>query len=68
MNRLSRTTVSDILVLSLLSLLGIAGYETSFGDLNFLVAASAGLVVGTHAGKHTQLCLGWPVQSGDWAP
>ena len=49
MTRLSRTTVSDILVLSLLSLLGIAGYETSFGDLNFLVAAIAGLVVGTLA-------------------
>jgi len=48
-NRLSRTTVSDILVLSLLSMLGIAGYETSFGDLNFLVAAIAGLVVGTLA-------------------
>lgn len=49
MNRLSRTAVSDILVLSLLSLLGIAGYETAFGDLNFLVAAVAGLAVGTLA-------------------
>ena len=49
MTRPSRTVVSDILVLSLLSLLGIAGYETSFGDLNFLVAAIAGLVVGTLA-------------------
>jgi len=47
--RLSRTVVSDILVLSLLSLLGIAGYETAFGDLNFLIAAIAGLAVGTLA-------------------
>lgn len=49
MTRLPRTAVSDLLVLSLLSLLGILGYETSFGDLNFLVAAVAGLVVGTLA-------------------
>ena len=49
MTRLSRTVVSDILVLSLLSLLGIIGYQTAFGDLNFLVAALAGLVVGTLA-------------------
>lgn len=49
MRRLPRDVVSDLLVLSLLSLLGILGYETSFGDLNFLVAAIAGLVVGTLA-------------------
>lgn len=49
MTRLPRTATSDLLVLSLLSLLGILGYETSFGDLNFLVAAIAGLVVGTLA-------------------
>ncbi|MFE6255777.1 transglutaminase family protein [Agromyces sp. NPDC057865] len=49
MTRLPRTAVTDILVLSLLSLLGIAGYETAFGGLNFLVAAVAGLVVGTLA-------------------
>ncbi|HET8780405.1 MAG TPA: transglutaminase domain-containing protein, partial [Agromyces sp.] len=49
MTRLSRTVVSDIVVLSLLSLLGIIGYQTAFGDLNFLVAALAGLVVGTLA-------------------
>ncbi|MFF2276684.1 transglutaminase domain-containing protein [Agromyces sp. NPDC058126] len=49
MNRLPRTATTDLLVLSLLSLLGILGYETSFGDLNFLVAAIAGLVVGTLA-------------------
>ena len=47
MNRLPRNVTSDILVLSLLSLLGIIGYETSFGDLNFMLAAGAGLVVGT---------------------
>jgi transglutaminase-like putative cysteine protease len=45
--RLPRNVLSDLAVLSLLSLLGIIGYETSFGDLNFLVAAIAGLVVGT---------------------
>lgn len=49
MTRLSSTAVADILVLSLLSLLGIAGYETAFGDLNFLVAAVAGLIIGTLA-------------------
>ena len=49
MTRLPRTAVTDILVLSLLSLLGIAGYETAFGGLNFLVAAVAGLAVGTLA-------------------
>lgn len=49
MTRLSRTVVNDILVLGLLSLLGIAGYETAFGDLNFLLAAIAGLAVGTLA-------------------
>ena len=49
MTRLPRTAVTDLLVLSLLSLLGIAGYETAFGGLNFLVAAVAGLVVGTLA-------------------
>ena len=49
MIRLSRTVVGDILVLSLLSLLGIAGYQTTFGDLDFLIAAVAGLAVGTLA-------------------
>lgn len=49
MTRLPRSVVSDILVLSALSLLGILGYETSFGDLNFLVAAFGGLAVGTLA-------------------
>ena len=49
MTRPPRTAVTDILVLSLLSLLGIAGYETAFGGLSFLVAAVAGLAVGTLA-------------------
>lgn len=49
MRPLPRHVTSDLLVLSLLSLLGILGFETSFGDLNFLVAALAGLVVGTLA-------------------
>ena len=48
-NRLPRTVVTDLIVLSVLSLLGIAGYETSFGDLNFLVAAVAGIAIGTVA-------------------
>ena len=49
MTRIPRSVVGDILVLSALSLLGILGYETSFGDLNFLVAALGGLLVGTLA-------------------
>lgn len=49
MNRIPRTVVIDLVVLSVLSLLGIIGYETSFGDLNFLVAATAGIVIGTLA-------------------
>ena len=49
MNRLPRTVVTDLIVLSVLSLLGIAGYETSFGDLNFLAAAVAGILIGTLA-------------------
>lgn len=49
MTRIPRSVVGDILVLSTLSLLGILGYETSFGDLNFLVAAFGGLLVGTLA-------------------
>ena len=49
MTRLPRSVVTDLVVLSVLSLLAIAGYETSFGDLGFLVAAVAGLVVGTVA-------------------
>ncbi|WP_448005054.1 transglutaminase-like domain-containing protein [Agromyces bauzanensis] len=49
MTRLSRTAVSDLLVLGVLSLLAIAGYQTAFGGLGFLVAAVAGLLVGTLA-------------------
>ncbi|MBT2516191.1 hypothetical protein J7E29_01955 [Streptomyces sp. ISL-90] len=49
MTRLPRNVVGDILVLSTLSLIGVLGYETSFGDLNFLLAAFGGLAVGTFA-------------------
>jgi transglutaminase-like putative cysteine protease len=44
---ITRSAWSDLAVLSVLALLGIAGYETSFGDLNFMIAALAGVVVGT---------------------
>lgn len=49
MTRLPRTALADIGVLSLLSLLAVVGYETSFGGLDFLAAAIAGIVVGTLA-------------------
>lgn len=49
MTRIPRSAWSDLAVLSVLALLGIAGYETSFGDLNFMLAAFAGIVVGTLA-------------------
>ncbi|WP_173924316.1 transglutaminase domain-containing protein [Agromyces sp. Marseille-P2726] len=49
MTRFPRSAWSDLAVLAVLSLLGIAGYETSFGDLNFMLAAIAGIVVGTLA-------------------
>lgn len=50
MNRpIGRIALADLGVLSLLSLLAIAGYETTFGGLDFLLAAVAGLVVGTLA-------------------
>ncbi|TFC95232.1 MULTISPECIES: transglutaminase domain-containing protein [Cryobacterium] len=38
---------SDVAVLSALSLLGVLGFETSFGDYNFLLAGLGGLIVGT---------------------
>lgn len=38
---------SDVLVLSTLSLIGVLGLETSFGDYNFLLAGLGGLAVGT---------------------
>ena len=44
-----RTGWTDVAVLSLLSLLGVLGLETSFGDYNFLVAGLGGLIVGTGA-------------------
>lgn len=49
MTRIPRTAVIDLTVLSVLSVVAILGYETSFGDLDFLLAAAAGLVVGTLA-------------------
>ena len=49
MTRIPRSALSDLVVLAVLSVLAIAGYETSFGDLHFLVAAAAGLVIGTLA-------------------
>lgn len=49
MTTLSRSVTTDLVVLGVLSLLGIAGYETAYGGLGFLVAAVAGLAVGTLA-------------------
>lgn len=49
MTRLSRPALADLGVLSLLSLLGVVGYETTFRGLDFLAAAVAGIVVGTVA-------------------
>ncbi|WP_438855766.1 transglutaminase family protein [Agromyces sp. M3QZ16-3] len=49
MSRIPRSGIVDLGVLSVLSLLAIAGYETSFGGLDFLAAALAGIVVGTLA-------------------
>ncbi|ANJ26701.1 transglutaminaseTgpA domain-containing protein [Agromyces aureus] len=49
MSRIPRTAVIDLAVLSVLSLLAVLGFETSFGNLDFLLAATAGLVVGTVA-------------------
>jgi Transglutaminase-like superfamily len=44
--RVTRQAWIDIAVLSALSILGILGFETSFGGPGFLVAAAGGLVVG----------------------
>jgi len=49
LRRFPRTGWTDVAVLSLLSLLGVLGLETSFGDYNFLVAGLGGLLVGTGA-------------------
>jgi hypothetical protein len=52
----------DIAVLSALSILGILGFETSFGGLEFLVAAVGGLVVGVAVAVVAfQLGLGIPL-------
>lgn len=40
---------TDIAVISVLSLLGVLGLETSFGDYNFVFAGLGGLIVGTGA-------------------
>ncbi|WP_394552418.1 transglutaminase domain-containing protein [Agromyces sp. MMS24-JH15] len=49
MRRIPTTSVVDLAVLGVLGLLAVAGYETSFGDLDFLLAAIGGLLVGTGA-------------------
>jgi len=49
MTRISAATVGDLTVLSVLSLLAVIGYQTSFGDADFLLAAIGGLLVGTGA-------------------
>ncbi|BDZ56103.1 transglutaminase-like domain-containing protein [Agromyces marinus] len=49
MTRIPNASLVDLGVLCVLSLLAIAGFETSFGGLDFLTAALAGLVVGTLA-------------------
>lgn len=49
----------DITVLSALSILGILGFETSFGGLGFLVAAAGGLIVGVAVGV-----LGYQFRAG----
>lgn len=59
MTRLTRPALADLGVLSLLSLVGVIGYETSFGGLDFLAAAIAGVAVGTLAAvTGSQLRLG----------
>ncbi|WP_167139105.1 transglutaminase domain-containing protein [Diaminobutyricimonas sp. TR449] len=49
MSRIQPRSWADLGVLAALSLLGIVGFETSFGDYNFLVAGIGGLLVGTLA-------------------
>ncbi|MGX5696208.1 transglutaminase family protein [Agromyces soli] len=49
MNRITPTQYADLAVLSVLSLLAVAGFETSFGGADFLLAAVGGLLVGTAA-------------------
>ena len=49
MTRIPRPAWGDLGALSALALLGIAGYETSFGDVDFLLAAVAGIAIGTLA-------------------
>ncbi|WP_308799490.1 transglutaminase domain-containing protein [Agromyces silvae] len=49
MTRIPAATIGDLAVLSVLSLLAVIGYQTSFGDADFLLAAVGGLLVGTGA-------------------
>lgn len=53
----------DILVLSTLSLLGVVGFEPSFGGYSFLMAGLGGLIVGSAAGVLTYLLRLGPVSS-----
>lgn len=50
----------DLGVITLLSVIGIVGLETSFGSYNFLIASAAGLVVGLGVAIVTSL-LRWNV-------
>jgi transglutaminase-like putative cysteine protease len=52
---ISQRALGDVGVLSLLSLLGVLGLETSFGDYNFLLAGLGGLIVGTGAAIITHM-------------
>lgn len=49
MTRIPAVTIGDLAVLSVLSVLAVLGYQTSFGDADFLLAAFGGLLVGTGA-------------------
>ncbi|UOE45412.1 transglutaminase domain-containing protein [Agromyces larvae] len=49
MRRIPQQSIVDLAVLSVLCLVAVAGFETSFGDLNFLLAAVGGILVGTGA-------------------
>ncbi|QEO15697.1 transglutaminase domain-containing protein [Agromyces intestinalis] len=49
MRRIPQQSIVDLAVLSVLCLVAVAGFETSFGDLNFLLAAVGGILVGTAA-------------------
>ncbi len=46
---ISARSWADIAVMSVLSIIGILGLQTAFGDFNFLLAGAGGLIVGTGA-------------------